>query len=152
MPNRKTHVKAGIVVGASAAAYRASEQSPLHALLETLGGAMGGWAGGITPDFLEPASGGSYHRSFCHSWTALVTGVKGSAASVSAWEKYCRGKANEAAQMRLNPQVDPTVSFILFLMEMIWRITAGICAGFLAGYGSHLVLDSFTPRSLPIFA
>jgi membrane-bound metal-dependent hydrolase YbcI (DUF457 family) len=37
-------------------------------------------------------------------------------------------------------------------LELLLRLAAGAMAGALGGYGSHLALDAFTPRSLPLIA
>jgi membrane-bound metal-dependent hydrolase YbcI (DUF457 family) len=41
---------------------------------------------------------------------------------------------------------------ILLFQEILWRIAAGILAGFAAGYASHLILDAFTKNGLPLAA
>ena len=38
------------------------------------------------------------------------------------------------------------------LVELLCRLGAGALAGLLAGYGSHVALDEFTPACLPLLA
>jgi len=76
---------------------------------------------GKLPDILEPALNNPHHRQFCHSLAVL--GMVGYGVK-RAWEW------------------EPKDEF-----EEVFRVLA-LCAG--AGYVSHLVLDGFTPRSLPL--
>jgi membrane-bound metal-dependent hydrolase YbcI (DUF457 family) len=39
---------------------------------------------------------------------------------------------------------------VLWLVELFWRVIAGVLSGFAAGYASHLVLDAFSPAGLPV--
>jgi len=120
-------------------------------ILETIGGAMGGWVGGQLPDHLEPADCWN-HRKFCHSWAAFFAGASFSRAVVVGWERYCREQAVSAANKRLaNASLSGGMSFFLLMLETAWRIAAGILAGLIAGYASHLILDATTPSSLPVF-
>lgn len=82
--------------------------------------AVGGFFGKL-PDILEPALNNPHHRQFCHSLLVLIAVGYG---VKKAWEW------------------EPKDSF-----EEVFRVIA-LCAG--AGYISHLVLDGFTPRSLPL--
>jgi hypothetical protein len=44
----------------------------------------------------------------------------------------------------------PLGQLFYWLLELACRFAAGVLAGFLGGYASHLVLDAFTPSSLPL--
>lgn len=76
---------------------------------------------GKLPDILEPALNNPHHRQFCHSLVVLFAVSYG---VKKAWEWEPKDKFEEALRV-----------FTL-------------CAG--AGYISHLVLDGFTPRRLPV--
>jgi membrane-bound metal-dependent hydrolase YbcI (DUF457 family) len=151
MPNRRTHVRAGVPSGAVFAACRACDQLPAYILLEAVGGALGGWAGARLPDGLEPANCWN-HRSFCHSWSALISGVRYSYSFLSKWECFCRQKATETAQRLTTCALTGFDRSLFWLQELVWRIAAGLLAGLIAGYASHLILDSETPSCLPAFA
>jgi len=154
MPNAPTHSLAGTLSGGTLALYRAREQAPWHQALETLGGALAGYAGGRAPDsaFIDPATLGPNHRRFGHSWVVLAGGVYVADAVISAWERFCRKRAEAAAhRLATDPTIDGLTRAGLMMLEGVWRIAAGALAGFIAGYTSHLVLDAFTARSLPAF-
>lgn len=150
MPNAPTHTRAAVPAGAALAIYRSRNQTTGQ-LCEAIGGAIGGWVGGKAPDNLDPAICWN-HRRFFHSWTALGAGLVLSDALLVAWENFFRQKADE---MRLRqttePNLDAITRIFLAFWEAVFRTAAGALAGFLAGYASHLVLDSFTVSSLPFF-
>lgn len=153
MPRRKTHDPAGVISGGALAAFRARNQSPAAVILETVGGALGGLAGSRVPDGLEPSSLGGCHRDFCHSWSVMIAGVRFADAAITGWERFCRQQAELASNHRKNAVgLSDLERFFLLLQEMAWRIAAGILAGFIAGYGSHLILDAGTPKSLPLIS
>jgi len=62
---------------------------------------------------------------------------------------YCRRKAREAASMAASSD-EPVARLMWLGIQMFWNMAAGFVAGLLAGYGSHLVLDGFTPAGLPL--
>lgn len=119
-----------------------------------MGGMIGGLLGGKAPDsvHVDPSSLGPNHRRFGHSWAMLGAQVYVADAVISAWEKFCRERADEAAWRLANcPGISGIERFLLVVQEIAWRVTAGSLAGFIAGYVSHLALDAFTARSLPLF-
>jgi len=73
------------------------------------------------PDLLEPALNNPHHRQFCHSLIVLAAIGYG---------------IKKAYEWR------PSDSGDRFLRAL------ALCAG--VGYMSHLLLDGFTPRSLPL--
>lgn len=153
MPNAPTHAIAAVVSGGALAIYRARDQIPSHRALEGLGGALGGLVGGRAPDssFVDPASLGPNHRRFGHSWTVLVGGVYLADAVITAWERFCRDQADAAAHRLATDSALSSIGRVaLIFAECMWRLAAGAMAGFIAGYTSHLVLDAFTARSLPV--
>jgi hypothetical protein len=158
MSDRKTHKYIGAGTGAVYAAFQAKDQSDTNFWIEAVGGALGGYSGGIVPDVLEPAIC-SWHRGVCHSWTAAGT-VLYARATLAQWAESCRKQADKC---RLIPMVEdlasgewvpipqtPIQNLVMQLGELFWRLLAGFLNGFAAGYISHLALDSGTPRGLPV--
>jgi hypothetical protein len=148
MANCKTHEWIGMAAGGGVAAFRARREPFADQLVEAVGGAIGGYFGGKTPDILEPAIHG-WHRDICHSWTVGGLVAKG-VTTLGRWEKDCRDRAADFRRRRLAAGVPPLTAFFYWLAEMFWNLAAGFVAGFGAGYLSHLALDAATPRGLPI--
>lgn len=149
MPRRSVHTIAGVCSGATLALYRGRQQPPWDQLVEGVGGAAGGFIGGRLPDLLEPALHG-WHRSTAHSWAAGAA-VSWATSAFAAWEQHCRSRAAAYAAVRQG-HGDVIQQFLALLAELFWRLAAGFVSGAAAGYGSHLVLDSFTSRGLPLIA
>jgi membrane-bound metal-dependent hydrolase YbcI (DUF457 family) len=150
----ETHCVAGIASGGLVTFYRARDLPPPDRALETAGGMIGGLIGGKAPDsqYVDPSPLGPNHRRFGHSWAMLGAHIYVADAVISAWEKFCREKANEAAWRLANsPAISNFERLLLVLQQVAWRVAAGLLAGFLAGYVSHLALDAFTVKSLPVF-
>lgn len=148
MANGRTHEWIGMAAGGGVAAFRARREPLPDQLVEAVGGVIGGYFGGKMPDILEPAIH-SWHRDICHSWTVggvIATGV----AALERWEKDCRKRAADFRRRRLATGVQPLLGFFYWLAEWFWSLAAGFVAGFGSGYVSHLVLDAFTPRGLPL--
>jgi hypothetical protein len=150
MPNGKTHRRAGAVTGGTVALHRARLQPPLHQLLEAAGGTVGGTIGGALPDLLEPATS-PWHRSVSHSWVAGAS-VASFFENLDRWERTCRARAEHYCRCKSTPGLDPVWRLLYALAELCWRVAAGVAAGLLSGYLSHLALDAMTPRSIPVIA
>jgi membrane-bound metal-dependent hydrolase YbcI (DUF457 family) len=160
MPGRKAHRIVGTASGGIYAAHRARNQVGLNHLSEVLGGCVGGYVGGRAPDVLEPAIS-SWHRGTFHSATAGA-GIVSLTQALSAWVDFCRAQAINARAVPTKavetltgivyvPQPRNGIEkFFSNLLELFWSFLAGLTNGFVAGYGSHLALDAFTPRSIPI--
>ena len=147
MPNRDVHSIAGAVGGAGYALYMAQEQPGWHMVVEMAGGVLGGIAGGRLPDHIgAPTS--PRHRAEAHS--VAITGVAGRLLSdhLRDWQNSLRRQAEHYAFMRGHSSL-PLEQFFLWIAENTCRVLAGAIAGLLAGYASHLILDAFTPMSLP---
>lgn len=149
MPNRDVHTKVGVVAGGSYALYMSYGQPTWHMVAETAGGVLGGFAGGVVPDLIDTPSS-PQHRAEAHS--VAISGIAGGFVSerLPDWQASLRKQANRYAAMKAQ-SASPLDQFIFWLMEWGCRLLAGALAGFLAGYASHLVLDSLTPQSLPLF-
>jgi MFS family permease len=151
MPGRQTHVAVGILVGSELAAYRAREQEPLAALLETVGGAVGGYFGGRLPDIIEPALWPG-HRQFVHSVAAGSGIAYGLYKLLEEWEKECRSRAEHYSNKRGEDSAHWWQKFFFTVLEIFFRVVAGGLSGLSAAYMSHLFLDGSTPKSIPVIS
>jgi hypothetical protein len=157
MPDGRTHKLVGAGTGAVYAAYRAKEESTPHWWIEVAGGALGGYAGGIFPDVLEPAVS-SWHRGTAHSY-ATGSGIVAVKNGLKAFGEACRENAEncKAIQMISEGNIfvpaipDPFSLLLSKIFELLWRFLAGFVNGFAAGYVSHLALDAtIGKRSIPL--
>ena len=65
------------------------------------------------------------------------------------WQKSLRNQGHHYAQLRAaSPSLLPQIGY--GILEFLCYFLSGALAGLLAGYASHLALDSLTPSSLPI--
>jgi hypothetical protein len=164
MPNRETHASVGLVSGMGYAAFEAKGQPTLNVVAEMAGGALGGYWGGQLPDWVEPALH-SWHRSIAHSGVVGATVTVHARSTFISWQEHCRKQAEscrvkrEAIPMVPHPsqpnlfvpaQGQGWQHFLLTIEEWFWHVAAGFANGFAAGYVSHLALDAFTPRSIPL--
>lgn len=137
MPRRDTHVTAGVAAGAVWAFYHARNEHPADQVVEVLGGAVGGWLGGLLPDFIDPPAS-PQHRDIAHGFILLLLVAF---ASLEAERQACRARA-ASCRKGGNAATD--------LRPLTWRFTAGVLTGLQAGYVSHLVLDGNTKAGLPL--
>lgn len=146
MPNRSTHAMLGALTGGAIAAALAGSAPTREFAAETIGGLIGGWAGGLLPDVIEPATS-PHHRQLAHSLAAAggLTMTK-----VAEWQASCRSAATEALQRAGSLPVGCADRNNTELAAILWRLAAGLIVGVVVGYGSHLALDACTPRGLPI--
>lgn len=148
MASRVPHAIAGTAFGSGAALFLARGQEQDRAFLEVVGGGLGGYLGGLCPDVLEPASNSS-HRSVAHSWAVLGLDAAAITKWAGRWQEHCRAEALRHDSLSART-TDQWARFWHSLVAALWRLLSGFTVGFLAGYGSHLVLDAVTPRSLPL--
>ncbi len=148
MPNRDVHGPVGAVSGGAYALYMSYGQSPWHVVAETAGGAAGGFAGGVLPDEIDTPEH-PRHRAEAHSMA--ITGTIGwiLKENLPEWQSALRAQAEQFAMMRAQSE-SPLLQILFWLAEYFCRFLAGLIAGVLAGYASHLTLDFFTPMSLPV--
>jgi uncharacterized membrane protein YfcA len=137
MPRRDTHVTVGVAAGAVWAYYHARNEHPVDQAVEVLGGAIGGWFGGLLPDVLDPPTT-PRHRDMAHGLVLLLLVAF---ASLEAERRACRTRA-ESCSTAGNAAAD--------LRPLVWRFIAGVLTGLQAGYVSHLVLDGNTKAALPL--
>jgi len=140
MPNRNVHLPVGRAAGVATAGYLAKDEDWFLILLRASGGYLGGKAGALAPDIIDPSSNGPNHRSIGHGIVPLssiallgkdaLTGLRN---KLMEWaEKFDRGR------------------FPVF--TWLCHFAIGLIDGFLAGYLSHVALDSMTPKGLPVIA
>ncbi|HLJ87775.1 MAG TPA: metal-dependent hydrolase [Candidatus Angelobacter sp.] len=158
MPNCKTHQWVGALAGGLDACYQAQGKPHSDAVLETIGGAIGGYVAGMLPDVLEPAVS-PWHRDVGHSVT-VGGGVLVLRATLAQWAQQCRDKAQNCSAILMiavpgtnifvPASVTPFNQLVSSLAELFWKLLAGFLNGLSAGYASHLLLDAMTPRGIPL--
>lgn len=146
MPSHDVHWQVGTVSGGTYALYMSCGQPPWHVIAETAGGAAGGFVGGVLPDQIDTPDS-PWHRAEAHSMA--ITGTAGWFLSqdLPEWQSQLRAQADRFAAMKRESALH---QFFYWLAEYFCRFLAGLIAGVLAGYASHLTLDFFTPMSLPL--
>lgn len=150
MANGSVHHLAGAIAGGSTAYICADGQLPPDRVVEMVGGALAGYYGSFLPDIIDPPLHPN-HRSVGHGVVPIGTVGSWAISNLPAWQSYLREKADGHARARLHSHDDATRLWHA-ACENFFRLLAGMVAGFIAGYGSHLVLDAITPRSLPLCA
>lgn len=145
MPGNEAHSLAGFAAGVAAipACRRGltSDPSPFEIVIEVFSACLGA----RLPDLLEPADGPD-HRGFFHS---IVFGGLLAILSLNAVSHLRRELEEMGATIgwyRENGRPIPTEDLSLYRV-LRWIIC--FVTGFSCGYGSHLVLDGMTPKSLP---
>jgi hypothetical protein len=143
MPNRKAHAAAGAGSGLVVACNDLPRLTPAEQLVYLAGAALGGAVGGCLPDILEPATSPN-HRQACHGVVPVGTvaifirnTLPTAAKELLQRAEWVKGSNPKHAGMTLE--------------RMAWLFAAGFVKGLGPGYLSHLVLDSCTPRGLPLF-
>jgi hypothetical protein len=98
-----------------------------------------GWS--VLPDRID--------RAEAHSMS--ITGTVGWIVreNLPEWQAALRSQVDRFAAMRMQTE-SPLVQVLFWIAEYFCRFVAGLTAGVLAGYASHLTLDFFTPASLPV--
>lgn len=132
MPNKATHVRAGMISGGAVATLQARDLSGAALLAEVLGGILGGYCGGRLPDVIEPPTS-PRHRQTAHSWTIGIGTAFSALQILPQWQCSIRDFGKERS---------PEIQFLC-------HVAAGTLMGVAVGYVSHLALDSVTPSGLP---
>jgi inner membrane protein len=149
MPNHNEHLIYGAVAGVgycliSSSIVRGREISPA----ELIGAALSGAITSKLPDILEPAIHPN-HRSTFHSKCFLAA-----AGTVALpWTEQKRQRqhqlADHARSQANAPENENDRAY--WLWKTLWHeFIAGLLAGLVIGYISHLAADSFTPKGLPL--
>jgi hypothetical protein len=148
MPNNPLHIATSTPAGAVFAFYKANSQNDLARFVEALGGAVGGYVGGVLPDRLDPPSHPG-HRSWGHGVGSVAAGAVAWARRLDGWQDGLRRHADHRALLR-GQATAPLAAAWYGLLEWALRLLAGFVAGFGAGYLTHIVFDFGTPRCLPL--
>jgi hypothetical protein len=120
-------------------------------MLEALGGAIGGSLGGAAPDLFEPSSTfGPNHRDSAHSVLAIAGVVKTAVSINREWVQHWRLLSDRFLVAAEREPIGSTRRLAYQLQAIASRIAAGMLVGLAAGYLSHLLLDSHTPKGLPL--
>jgi len=150
MSNREVHALAAIPAGGLCAAYQARNQTAPGQVIEVFGGLLGGYAGGRFPDLIDPPVCPD-HRGIGHSIFSITIAGTIIYKKLSDWQDWFRNLADEA-RLRADSAQDDFWKGVFRLAEFLLRFVAGLIAGVIGGYASHLALDFMTPCSLPLVA
>jgi hypothetical protein len=151
VPDRKTHLGAGALVGVGVGLYTARNLKGWPAVARILGAVLASVIGAALPDAFEPALH-SWHRRSFHSWGALVgtAGVTlGPPVAARRWMAEREAAAERCRAQREALPLDHPERAGLWLAEMFEHFLIAAAVGLPAGYASHLVLDAASPRGLP---
>ena len=146
MPRRDVHELWGMGSGVAAALALMPTEDTAGVAAELAGALLGGKIGGRAADVLDPALTPN-HRAAAHGGLAIAGLVWLARAGFVA---YCRNHsaACQARVLDLSRTDDERARDRMH--ELLWRFAAGMLIGFIAGYGSHLLLDAGTKRGLPL--
>lgn len=150
MSDGRTHRAIGTIAGGAYALAKAQQQLPEQLALEVLGGILGGNLGARLPDVFDPPFHPG-HRALAHGVVPVVAVGRAAAGALDGWQTQLRVEAARRAALRTSAET-ALARLWHALVEVLCRLGAGALAGLLAGYGSHVALDAFTPASLPLFA
>lgn len=148
MANGKTHEVVGTLAGAGFAYWAARDQSEDARMIELIGGALGGFVGGKLPDIFDPPTHPG-HRSVAHAIAPLAVAAQQCMKHLRDWQETVRRMADHQAHLRAQAQ-DPSQQAWHEMLELAYRLIAGMIAGLIAGYASHIALDAVTPSGLPV--
>ena len=150
MPKQPIHIATSVPAGALFAYHKAPENNELNRLLETAGGGLGGFLGGILPDRFDPPTHPG-HRGLAHGLIPVAAGASVWAQNLNGWQQSLRIRADEYARLRAQA-TDPLLLGWYVVAETALRLLCGVLAGFGAGYVTHVALDFTTPRCLPLIS
>lgn len=150
MSNRATHAAFAIPSGGALAWHQARNQTAIHQIVEVAAGLFGGYLGGRAPDVIDPANCWN-HRGVGHSLFSITIAGTIIYRKLSDWQEWFRDLADKA-KLRADAATDQLLKAFFAIAEAVLRGIAGLIAGFIGGYASHLALDFMTPCSLPLFA
>lgn len=148
MPNRDVHEVAGVLAGALAAYHFGKVETPQQLAFEVAGGAIGGYWGAKLPDVFDPPTCPN-HRHFAHGCVSCSLAIWAAYESLLSLQNFLRAEADRLAFER-QQATDGVLIVLSIAAEASLRIAVGAIAGVVAGYASHLALDAFTPKGLPL--
>lgn len=148
MSNRSTHLVAAAMASGGMAMYLNSNDKSPNPILDTISILFGGWIGARLPDLIDPPTS-PRHRSIAHG---LVQNVGVQSWAFQNLKKFRHACFEASTEYEIKAQEDKTfMGFIYQLASLVFKAIAGLYAGILAGYLSHIALDFTTPMGLPIF-
>ena len=150
MSNRATHALVAIPSGGAFAMYQAQKQDPIHQVIEVSAGLLGGNIGGRLPDLIDPPDCPN-HRGIGHSIYSLTIAGTIIYKKLADWQEWFRILADKM-KLCADNTTEPILTAFFLLAEFVSRSIAGLMAGVIGGYASHLALDFMTPCSLPLVA
>jgi hypothetical protein len=148
MPRLGTHVQVSVPAGVASGWWFSEGQDPAFRILEAAGAGVGGALGGVLPDCIDlPIH--SHHRSGAHGIVPAIGLGTIAFQQAARAQDWLRAQADVHAQARAVATSVVGEIWHLFC-EAVLRLLAGAVVGLPTGYASHLALDFFTPRSLPL--
>lgn len=145
MADAKTHAVIGAAAAGGASLYFAREQQPADQALEFVGGMLSGYWSSSWPDVLEPAFHPN-HRGPAHAAIPNLVVWSAYSSQVESMQEMLRQQSNALAYQAQNST--GIVAVVDAVLAAILRILAGAVIGIPAGYVSHVVVDSFTPKGI----
>ena len=150
MSNLADHDGLGMTVGAGIALALAVNSNYcgdfLDVLVEIIGGITAGKVGSRLPDAIEPPTS-SWHRSTAHSVMATSAVAALGIRKGAPVAEQLRAKAEQARNLASERPEDAQH---YQLVRILSRFAAGVAVGAPSGYVSHTLLDSLTPRCIPL--
>ena len=127
-----------------------TEQLPFHKLLEVLGGALAAFGASRLPDLFDPPISPN-HRDIAHAIVPVGIAVAACRDYVPKSQIQLRSYADSlAAQRAMSHSMSDFEYVTTIVIEVLCRLLTGALIGAPAGYLSHLALDAFTARGLPL--
>lgn len=148
MPNGPIHALTSTPAEALYSFHKSNNQSGLAKVLESTGGAIGGYIGGILPDWIDPPVHPG-HRSLAHGLAPVATGAAFWYRNLDDWQNHLRQTTDQHAYCRAMSTDFASTAWHAFA-EWVLRLLSGFLAGIGAGYITHVALDFATPRCLPL--
>jgi hypothetical protein len=143
------HVRVGIVGGAAVAGI-AAHHAHSNALVEAIGGGVGGWIGARLPDIVDPPTS-PCHRSVGHGAGPIAAAARYAAECIPRWQKALRTHAS--VQRAAGQEADSRWRRVWHaLLEFLCLVASGALLGVAFGYLSHVAMDACTPAGIPVVA
>lgn len=147
--NRKAHVTIGTTCALATVAFNKDVKDE-NMFQQIVGLAIGGYLGARAPDIIDPPTSPN-HRSIGHGIIPTSFGLSKVWDNVAPeWETYFRKKASDYRN-KYETEPDPLKKIMLWICHQFFSCLVWACKGFVIGYGSHLVCDFSTKKSLPVF-
>ena len=148
MSEGRAHRSIGANAGGVYALAEAQQQPPKHLALEVRGGLLSGNLGARLPDVSDPPLHPD-HRTLAPGAVPVVAAGRAAVGALDGCQTRLRAAAARRAALRASA-APPLERPWHALVELLCRLGAGALAGLLAGPGSIVALDAFTPALLPL--